>query len=75
MGAIMGAMPWANSTQRGFSGSTEPWPGSTVPPLRTMSARCVYAAVITGSPRNRAIEAMHAGDRGSRNTALVGVCR
>jgi len=32
MGAIIGAMLWANSTQMGFSGSTEPSPASVVWP-------------------------------------------
>ena len=39
IGAIIGAMLCANSTQAGFSGSTEPWPGSTVRPVRTISDR------------------------------------
>ena len=73
MGAIMGAMLCANSTQMGFSGSTEPSPGRTVVPARTISARLRQGSDMVGLPKKRAIEAMQAGERGSRNAALVGV--
>ena len=75
MGAIMGAMLCANSTQTGFSGSTVPSPGSTVWPLRTISAKRRNGSDRSGCPKNREMEAMQAGDRGSRNVALVGVLR
>ena len=74
MGPIIGPIFSANSTQTGFSGSTEPLPGSTVRPLRTTSAKCAYDSFICGLLKNCATEAMHAGERGSRNAALLGVC-
>ena len=67
IGAIIGAMLCANSTQAGFSGSTEPWPGSTVRPLRTISERRLNGSWTMGLPRNRAVEATRPGERGSRN--------
>ena len=75
IGAIIGAMLWANSTHAGFSGSTVPWPGSTVRPWRTISARLSNGCRSIGLPRNLAVDAIDAGERGSRNIALVGVWR
>ena len=71
IGAIMGAMVSANSTQIGFSGSTLPSPGSTVRPDRTISARRSNGSRMAGLLRNCAIEASEDGDRGSRKAALV----
>ena len=74
MGAIMGAMLWANSTQMGFSGSTLPSPDSMVRPLRITSARLWNVVCMVELPRNRDIEARHDGEAGSRKAALVGLC-
>ena len=74
MGPIIGAIFSANSTQTGLSGSTVPAPGKLVRPMRTTSARWSYASWIAGFAMNCATEAMHAGERGSRNAALLGVC-
>ena len=73
IGAIIGTMQSANSTQAEFSGSTDPWPGSTVRPVRTISARLSNGSRTIGLPKNRAIEATHAGERESRNLELVSV--
>lgn len=73
IGAIIDTMLCANSTHTGFSGSTVPSPGSTVRPLRTMSARCAYGSNMAGLPGNRAVDATEAGDAGSRDSVLVGV--
>ena len=72
---IIGAMLCANSAQTGFSGSTKPWPSRLVRPLRTTSARCSKGPMIAGLLMKRAVEATQAGERGSRNVALVGVWR
>ena len=66
-------MLWANSTQTGFSSSTVPSPGRDVRPVRTMSARWCIGSCIAGLPRKWEMEATHAGERGSRKAALVGV--
>ncbi len=74
MGPIIGAIFSANTTQMGLSGSTEPWPGRCVRPARTISASCPSACMIADSVRNCATDAMQAGEAGSRNAALDGVC-
>src|SRR6266571_2564918 len=73
IGAIIGGMQWANSTQAEFSGSTDPWPGSTVRPVRTTAATRWNGGRATGFPKKGTIEARHAGDRESRNFELVAV--
>ena len=63
IGAIIGAMLWANSTQAGFSGSTDPWPGSTVRPVADDLGEAVERLLDRGISPGTAHGRGHAGRR------------